>query len=752
MADAGEHIAAGKAALRSGDWHAADRAFREAVRAEAANAEAWFLLGNLAQDRGNPGEAEECLRRSVAIDPRRAEAHNSLGIVYARRQERERALACFQRAIEARPDFVHAHNNAANIAKELGRFDEALSRYREALRIQPDFADVLNNLGDLLRIRGQLEESETCCRKAVRLKPDHADSHNNLGAVFAARQRFEEAAAEFREAVRLKPGLVVARANLGWALAQLRRLDEAAAELGEVVRVAPEHAEAQKNLATVLRDLGRSDEALARCKEALRLRPDDHDSLGMLGLALTDLGQYDEALEAYAKLIALSPNRHEAHRNRALIWLVRGEFERGWTEYEWRWGCPGLPVRPFPTPLWDGSELHGRTILIHAEQGLGDTIQFIRFAPLVRERGGRVVVIAQPGLRSILAGCSGIDRFVGQDEPIPPHDLHAPLLSLPRIFGISAGSIPATVPYLSADPQRVDARRRELDAAPGLKVGMAWQGNPKHHGDIRRSFPLMKLAPIAETTGITLVSLQRGPGEHQLREAPRDWPVLNLAERPDGPREAFADVAGIIANLDMVITCDSAIAHLAGAFGVPVWIALPFSPDWRWQLDRDDSPWYPTARLFRQDRPGDWDGLFERMAAALRDRVAQSARPIMVEIAPGELIDKLTILEIKNARINDPDRLRNVQRELAVLSTAWRRSVPGSPALERLVGELRAVNEALWDVEDEIRICERNSDFGPRFVELARSVYHQNDRRAAIKRAINDLLHSRLVEEKSYAT
>ena len=428
-----------------------------------------------------------------------------------------------------------------------------------------------------------------------------------------------------------------------------------------------------------------------------------------------------------------------------------GRFEQGWPGYEWRWKCKEFgSLPPFHPPLWDGSPLDGRTILVHAEQGLGDTLQFIRYAPLVHQRGGRVILVCQPPLIGLLTRSPGVERLVAQGEALPDYDVHVPLMSLPGLLGTTLESVPADVPYLDAEPQLVEAWRHRLGSYPGFKVGIVWQGNPKFRLDRRRSIPLAQFAPLARVPGVHLFSLQKGPGAEQLAAVTDRFPVTDLGRRLDD----FMDTAAVLKNLDLVISVDTAIAHLAGALGIPVWVALPFVPDWRWLMDREDSPWYPTMRLFRQARPGQWEDVFQRIAEALQRRLAAPVelRPITVEIAPGELIDKITILEIKSERITDAAKRHHVGTELALLVAARDRAVPGSAELARLATELKAVNEARWQIEDEIRLCERDEDFGPRFVALARSVYRTNDRRAALKRQINELLGSKLIEEKSYTS
>ena len=428
-----------------------------------------------------------------------------------------------------------------------------------------------------------------------------------------------------------------------------------------------------------------------------------------------------------------------------------GRFEQGWPGYEWRWKCKEFgSLPPFQPPLWDGSSLDGRTILVHAEQGLGDTLQFIRYVPSLHQRGGRVILMCQPPLVRLLTRSPGIERLLAHGDPVPEFDVHTPLLSLPRLLGTTLESVPADVPYLEAEPQLVEAWRHRLGSYPGFKVGIVWQGNPKFRLDRLRSIPLAQFAPLARVPGVHLFSLQKGPGAEQLAAVTDRFPVTDLGRRLDD----FMDTAAVLKNLDLVISVDTAIAHLAGALGIPVWVALPFAPDWRWLMGREDSPWYPTMRLFRQTRPGQWEDVFHHIAEALQRRLAAPAelRPITVEIAPGELIDKITILEIKSERITDAAKRHHAGTKLAMLVAARDRAVPGSAELARLATELKAVNEARWQIEDEIRRCERDEDFGPRFVALARSVYRTNDRRAALKRQINELLGSKLIEEKSYTS
>jgi hypothetical protein len=466
---------------------------------------------------------------------------------------------------------------------------------------------------------------------------------------------------------------------------------------------------------------------------------------------LLNLGQPEGAVACYSRALELKPDYDEARRNRSLVRLLLADYDRGWADYELRWGAAGLPVRAVNRPLWDGGPLNGRTILLHAEQGLGDTIQFARYVPLVKAKGGTVVLACQKPLLRLLAALPGVDRLVPQADTLPNFDIHAPLLSLPCILGTtSTDTIPASVPYLRAEAALVTRWREKLAAIPGHKVGIAWQGSKSFKADQLRSVPLERFAPLAEVPGVTLISLQKGHGSEQLAQV--SFPVTELPglDEESGP---FMDTAAVMTCLDLVISTDTAIPHLAGALNVPCWMATPFSPDWRWLLDREDSPWYPSLRLFRKPTLRDWEPVFRRIAAELRARVGAPHEPpaIQAPTAPGELIDKITILQIKSERIGDAAKLRNVSVELRTLLATRDALIPASGRLDELSAQLKAVNEELWVVEDDIRFCERQGDFGPRFIELARSVYRLNDRRAALKRQINVLLGSRLIEEKGYA-
>lgn len=737
---------------KAGDLPRAEAAFRELLSFEPTNAEVWQALGSVCREQGKHDEALTAFQRAVTLDPEFAQAHNSLGIAYLERGNLLAAAERLERALELNPELPAAQNNLGNVYLAQGRKADALARYQEAVRLVPSFAEAHGNLGNVLRELGRLDEALASCQRAIELKPSFAIGHNHLGAVYSNLRRWEDAVASFRQAIALQAKYPEAHVNLGDALRELGRLVEAEAALREAARLRPDMAQAHLSLALVLLDRDRLEAAEASCREALRLDARLNAAHQALGMICMQRGQNEEAVACYQRSLSLAPNDPAVHRNLAIALLRLGRYEQGWAEFEWRLQCPEAANRNLSQPLWDGSPLAGQTILLHAEQGLGDTLQFVRYAPLVQRRGGRVLLACQRVLLPLLRRAAGIDELMALGDVAPPFHVQAPLLSLPRIFGTTLEAVPAPATYLEADAGLVEQWGRELACVAGFKVGIAWQGSPYYRFDRHRSIPLEEFAPLAQVPGVRLIGLQKGFGGEQVAALDGRFELVDLGPRLDETSGPFLDTAAVVKNLDLIVTSDTALAHLAGALGAPVWLATPLAPDWRWLSEGDRSPWYPTMRLFRQRRRGDWRAVFHSMAAALAERVGAPppASPIEIEAAPGELIDKITILEIKQERIADPAKLRNVRTELDSLVAARDRGLPHLADLDALAAELKQVNQALWDIEDEIRLHERNEDFSGRFIELARSVYRQNDRRAALKRRVNDLLGSRLVEEKSY--
>jgi len=478
---------------------------------------------------------------------------------------------------------------------------------------------------------------------------------NDLGTALLLDRRFSEAVQAYQRAVSYDKSDPALHHRLAQAQAGAGSLEAAAASLEEAIRLDRFMPSYSSDLGHVLHRLGRVEEGRVRIRRALELNPNCAEAHVHLGLIAETQGQHAEAIASMDRALALAPDNYDARTTRAMLLLRQGDCAEGWKEYEWRWLCPVFSVRALMHPRWDGGPLAGRTILLTVEQGLGDTLQFIRYCPLVKQAGGRVIVSCPRRLFPLLSSVAGIDSFVADDGPLPEFDVYTSLMSLPGLVGTRLESIPAAIPYLAADPARTDYWRAELERLPGKKVGINWQGNTSIAPG--RSLPLEALAPVAHVVqmapeaGIALVSLQQGGGREQLADlaaSATHWPPVldagGLAEAADG-EAAFVETAAILQNLDLLITCDTGVAHLAGALGIPVWVLLPKVADWRWLVDRDDSPWYPTMRLFRQPTPGDWKTVGEQVAQALADWNAAESRATMPLLLPD-----LTALSAEAAR------------------------------------------------------------------------------------------------------
>jgi Flp pilus assembly protein TadD len=498
-----------------------------------------------------------------------------------------------------------------------GQLDLAVSRFRLALQRRPDHPKAYHNLAVALAEKGRLDDALEHMATALRLHPDYLEARVNLGHFLVQARRLDEAVAAFRQALQLQPDHADALLHLGVCLTQSRRPDEAAVYLEHLVRLRPDFVEGHNRLGLALTDLGDLDGAARAFDEALRLDPRCADAHANLGSVRKAQGRLAQAVACYDLALLLGPDSLTTRWNRSLALLQQGDYVRGWAEYESRRRKPNSGIRPFVQPTWDGGPFPGRTLLVHMEQGFGDMLQGIRFVELAKAKGGSVMVTAPTKLMPLLSRCGGIDRLVDERAELPRFDVHAPLLSLPHLLGTTVDTLPGRSPYLLADPALVERWRGPVRSIGGFRVGIAWQGNPLHPWDRHRSMPLAALAPLAEIDGVQLVSLQKGPGVEQLAASRRRFAVAELGEI-DEAAGMFMDTAAIVAHLDLVVTVDSSIAHLAGGLGAPAWVALASMTDWRWLHGRDDSPWYPTLHLFQQPNLGDWRHVVAEMAAALK--------------------------------------------------------------------------------------------------------------------------------------
>ena len=598
----------------------AGQALRLALHDPGAHADLGVALEAVGRER----EALECFERAIALDPNLAPAHHNRAMLLARLGEHERALQSFDRALALQPHQAALHANRANSLGELGRLPEAEQCYSLALALEPRDPVTLHSRA-LVRylLRRYVEALQDYDALAARGK-ETAPVLIGRGATLVALHRYGEALAPLERAIQLAPADAEAHIQRGVALLNLERNAESLASFDHALALRPDASEVLNNRAIALAAAGRLPEALEsliRSAVECGMSAENHTNIGIV---LKSLGRHREAAASFGRALTYKPDDPSARFALAFLYLTLGEFALGWPLYEARFDVPALgnPARQFAAPRWNGEPLAGKTLLVHAEQGLGDVIQFCRYLPLLAAQGVSVVFEVMPSLKALLRTLPPAISLVGRGEPLPPVDFYCPLLSLPLAFNTRLDTIPTQVPYLTAELQRTARWMQRLGALRGLRVGVAWQGNLAVEKLIwarGRSIPLTALEPLARLPGVQLVSLQKGPGLEQLRNVPFAERIIDLSADLDRGPDAFLDTAAVVAGLDLVISSDTSVAHLAGALGRPVWTVLAASPEWRWGLERSDSPWYPTMRLFRQTTDGDWNTVVATIAEALQE-------------------------------------------------------------------------------------------------------------------------------------
>jgi tetratricopeptide (TPR) repeat protein len=599
---------------RAGRFAEAEACYQRVLAVQPENPDALHLIGNIAYQVGRHDVAIAMIGQAIRRNGRNPLYFSNLGLALASQGRFDEALTRFEQALVLKPDYAEAHNNRGNVLKALNRDVEALASYDRALAGLPGFVPAHYNRANLLAALGRFEDALAGYDRVIALKADHAEAHNNRGNALRALQRLDEALASYHSAVALRPDHAEAFNNRGVVLHELKQFDQAVADYGRALALLPGCAEVFYNCGNALQALGRFEDALAFYDKAVALKPDHPEAFFNRGNALKELGRIGEALASYHKALALRPDYVEANWHESYLRLLTGDFERGLTRSEWRWqnAALGLQKRNFVQPLWlGGAPIDGKTILLHSDQGMGDAIFFCRYVPMLAARGARVIVEVEEPLRELMSGLAGVSQCISKTEATPDFDLHCPMSSLPLAFETRLATIPAATPYLGVQERSAEWEAR-LPPHDRPRIGLAWSGNPRHSNDHNRSIALEAFSPLLDLPA-HFVSLQtdiRPDDAVTLRAHSR---ILDLGSALTN----FAGAAALISRLDLVISVDTSVAHLAGALGTPVWILVPFSPDWRWLLDRQDSPWYPTARLFRQSKTRQWQSVVGQVRDAL---------------------------------------------------------------------------------------------------------------------------------------
>jgi tetratricopeptide (TPR) repeat protein len=600
--------------------------FDRALALDPRLASAHNNRGSLLTELGLHTEAFDCFARAIALQPNYAQAFRNQGTALYHLGRLEEALAGYDRAIELEPGFFDAYLDRGRVLRALGRLEPALADYDVALALRSDFAAIHDDRSHVLFLLNRLEDALESSERAIAARPDMAAWHANRGHVLRAMKRFAEALASYDRAIALDPINSVAHGDRGHVLFSLKRFEEALASCDRAIALKPDFAKAHSNRGLVLRALKRLDEAVASFDRAIVLEPGLANAHANRGDALHELARPEEAIRSYETAIAIEPEHVGANGCLGHSLLLLGEFDLGWKQYEWRKKLPEPLGNPSHSqPAWSGREpLAGATLFLHSEQGLGDTIQFCRYAKLARALGAEVILSVQKPLVRLLRSLDPEVEIIGEGVVPVAFDYHCALMSSPFAFGTLGDSIPAAIPYLRAEPSRVEQWRRRLGDGK-LKIGVCWRGSATGT-DIGRSFPPALLDEISNLPDVSLISLQKGDGVDRARSI--SPAIVDFGDELDAGNEAFLDTAAIMRHLDLIITADTSIAHLSGALGRPTWVALKHVPDWRWGPRGERTPWYPTMRLFRQKSRDDWVGVFAEIESEARSLIVGATRAV----------------------------------------------------------------------------------------------------------------------------
>ncbi|NJM62847.1 MAG: tetratricopeptide repeat protein, partial [Oscillatoriales cyanobacterium RU_3_3] len=665
-------------------------------------------------------EAESLYRQIVAVQPPAGNVLCLLGIVARQQGKIAEAISSYERAISQQPNLVEAHLNLANVLLETGEFQGAIARYERVIKLDPNCAIACNNLGWIKQQLGEIEAAICYYKKALEIEPNLPETAHNLAHLLKETGNLEEAIACYRSALSYNPNLINSWLGLGTILQQQGQVIAARECHLQALKLDPNNPEAHNNTGASYHEQGNTQAAISHYQQAIELKPDFVDAINNLGHAFVDLGQFQAAFSCHRRALELQPDNAIAHLEFAMTLLVLGDLRAGFAEYEWRWRTPQLEPRQFQQPLWDGADLQGKTILLHVEQGFGDSIQFVRYAPILRSKGAKIIAACYPELLRLFETVGDIEYLSVSFENLPAFDCHAPLMSLAHILGTTLENIPQNIPYL-APPAEC---KFTLASDAKLKVGIVWAGSPKRRKDDRRSCSLQDFIQFFDVSGVAFYSLQKDVSES-------DRALLNQHLIPDlSPHlHDFADTASAISQLDLVISVDTAVAHLAGALGKPVWVLLGFAPDWRWLLERNDNPWYPTARLFRQNQPDNWQDLFAEVKAALSLLAAETLPnlsgypPIAsLDFAPLALtVDRLCAMQLIPPEVTLYSTAKHPQVTAIELlaETPGFPQLPGSETAAEKAIELSIANNSNIALEEQLQRAEKLMEGGEKAQAIA---------------------------------
>jgi tetratricopeptide (TPR) repeat protein len=612
------HCNLGAAQAIAGHHEQAIESYERALVLQSDLLDAHVNLGAALTRLGRFDRAVESLRLALQARPNDFKILDSLGSALSQAGRQDDAIDVLKQALAIRADYAPTHLTLGNALVRSNRYPQAIASYRAALALRPSYPEAMSGLAQLLCEDGTTDEAIDLARRTIAVQENSAASWYTLGRALHKQDRHQESVQALRRAISIDPNLPQAHNELGNVLVDLKSYPEAIQTLMHSLKI-EESGKVRYNLGTAFWESGSTDDAIAEYAKAELLGFSEPMLYNNLGAIYHQRAEFEKAAQFFQRALKIDPGFGLARFNLGMLQLLNGDFKEGFANYESRWKAKSipLPARYAQRGKWDGGDLQGRRILLDCEQGFGDSMQFVRYVPLLANRGAKPILAATPELFRLFKTVPCLEQIVCPPEEIPSFDVQCPLMSLAHLMGTTKANVPANVPYLFADTALTERWRTRLPRDGRIKVGLCWSGNPKHKEDAARSLPLAALAPLAEIENAWFCSLQKGPASREIASLPGK---LQLADWTTELTD-FAETAALISVLDLTIACDTAVAHLAGAMGKPVWLLLPIVPDWRWMLDRDDSPWYPTMRIFRQSEAGDWGKPIESIGKTLSKHV-----------------------------------------------------------------------------------------------------------------------------------
>ena len=584
----------------------------------------WKLLGLSAVQIGMLEEAIDAFKKCISLEPNFVDAYINLGVAFKNQGKFDEAIDAFKKRILLKPSYAEAYSNMGNALKDQGKLDEAIDAFKKCILLKPNYAEAYSNMGIALNDQDKLDEAIEAFNKALLIKPDYAEAYSNMGVTLKEQGKLDEAIEVLNKALFYKPNYLDAYINIGVTYKDQGKFDEAMKAYYKCLTLKPDNAEVYSNMGNALKDQGKFAEAIDAYKKCILLKPDYAVAYNNKGIALNNQGKLEEAIENFNKALSLKPDFADAYYNNSFSYNLKGNLQEGLKLYEWRLKMKCFPARaPRKKFIWDGNmSVSGKNFLVYEEQGLGDVIQFCRYLPLLTQKGAEVTFKVEQKMHALLQTLDSnlilVDSFVSDKK----FDFEAPLMSLPFLFDTNLETIPSMTSYLYADQKRVPLWSKSLSKAT-FKIGICWQGS-KNKIDFGRSFPLSLFKGISKLPNVELISLHKGEGEKQIKGI--NFDLTTLGDNFDTGEDAFVDTAAVMTNCDLIITSDTATAHLAGALGCRTWVALKKVPDWRWMLDRKDSPWYPNMILYHQKQRGNWEYVFETIQTDLQSLIKQEKR------------------------------------------------------------------------------------------------------------------------------